>query len=121
MMLKQPGTFKVGVCGGPVIDWKYYEVMYGERYMDTPESNPEGYKNASLLNYVQNLQGKLLIIHDDQDNTVVLQNSLTFLKKCVDEGKQVDFFLYPGHSHNVSGKDRIHLIQKMIQYFKDYL
>jgi len=121
MMLKQPGTFKVGVCGGPVIDWKYYEVMYGERYMDTPESNPEGYKNASLLNYVQNLQGKLLIIHDDQDNTVVLQNSLTFLKKCVDEGKQVDFFLYHGHSHNVSGKDRIHLIQKMIQYFKDYL
>jgi len=121
MMLKQPQTFKVGVCGGPVIDWKYYEVMYGERYMDTPESNPEGYKNASLLNFVQNLQGKLLIIHDYQDNTVVLQNSLTFLKKCVDEGKQVDFFIYPGHSHNVRGKDRVHLNQKMTQYFKDNL
>ncbi|MEI6681318.1 MAG: DPP IV N-terminal domain-containing protein [Bacteroidota bacterium] len=121
MFLKSPGTFKVAVCGGPVTDWKYYEVMYGERYMDTPESNPEGYKNACLLNYVKNLKGKLLIIHDDQDNTVVPQNSLTFLKKCVDEGKPVDFFFYPGHEHNVRGKDRVHLNQKMVQYFLDYL
>jgi len=121
MFLKSPGTFKVAVCGGPVTDWKYYEVMYGERYMDTPESNPEGYKNACLLNYIKNLKGKLLIIHDDQDNTVVPQNSLTFLKKCVDEGKPVDFFFYPGHEHNVRGKDRVHLNQKMTQYFLDYL
>ncbi|MFZ4522415.1 MAG: DPP IV N-terminal domain-containing protein [Bacteroidales bacterium] len=121
MFLKQPGKFKVAVCGGPVIDWKYYEVMYGERYMDTPLSNPDGYKNACLLNYVKNLQGKLLIIHDDQDGTVVPQNSLTFLKRCVDEGKQVDFFLYPGHEHNVRGKDRVHLNQKMVQYFQENL
>ena len=121
MFLKNPGTFKVAVCGGPVIDWKYYEVMYGERYMDTPENNPDGYKNACLLNYVKNLKGKLLIIHDYQDNTVVPQNSLSFLKKCVDEGKQVDYFIYPGHEHNVRGKDRVHLNQKMVQYFQDYL
>jgi dipeptidyl-peptidase-4 len=121
MFLKHPGTFKVAVCGGPVIDWKYYEVMYGERYMDTPDANPEGYKNACLLNYVKDLKGKLLIIHDDQDGTVVPQNSLTFLKKCVDEGKQVDFFLYPGHEHNVRGKDRVHLNQKMVQYFQENL
>jgi dipeptidyl-peptidase-4 len=121
LMLKNPGVFKVGVCGGPVTDWKYYEVMYGERYMDTPESNPKGYENACLLNYVKNLKGKLLIIHDDQDETVVPQNSVTFLKKCVDEGKQVDFFLYPGHEHNVRGKDRVHLNQKMTQYFQENL
>ncbi|MEI7661850.1 MAG: DPP IV N-terminal domain-containing protein [Bacteroidota bacterium] len=121
MFLKSPGTFKAAVCGGPVIDWKYYEVMYGERYMDTPEANPEGYKNACLLNYVQNLRGKLLIIHDYQDNTVVPQNSLSFLKKCVDEGKQVDYFIYPGHEHNVRGKDRVHLNQKMVQYFQENL
>jgi dipeptidyl-peptidase-4 len=95
--------------------------MYGERYMDTPETNPEGYNNASLLNYVKNLKGKLLIIHDDQDDTVVPQNSISFLKKCVDEGKQVDFFLYPGHPHNVRGKDRVHLNQKMVQYFQENL
>ena len=121
MFLKHPGTFKVAVCGGPVTDWKYYEVMYGERYMDTPDSNPEGYKKACLLNYVKDLQGKLLIIHDDQDGTVVPQNSLTFLKRCVDEGKQVDFFLYPGHEHNVRGKDRVHLNQKMVLYFRENL
>jgi dipeptidyl-peptidase 4 len=121
MFLKNPGVFKVAVCGGPVIDWKYYEVMYGERYMDTPEANPEGYKNACLLNYVKNLTGKLLIIQDDQDGTVVPQNSLTFLKKCVDEGKQVDFFTYPGHEHNVRGKDRVHLNQKMALYFQENL
>ena len=121
MMLKNPGTFKVAVCGGPVIDWKYYEVMYGERYMDTPETNPKGYETASLLNYVKNLRGKLLIIHDDQDQTVVPQNSLSFLKKCVDENKQVDFFFYPGHEHNVRGKDRVHLNQKMTQYFIENL
>jgi dipeptidyl-peptidase-4 len=121
MFLKNPGVFKVAVCGGPVIDWKYYEVMYGERYMDTPQANPEGYKNACLLNYVKNLRGKLLIIQDDQDGTVVPQNSMTFLKKCVDEGKQVDFFTYPGHEHNVRGKDRVHLNQKMTMYFMENL
>jgi dipeptidyl-peptidase-4 len=121
MFLKHPGVFKVGVCGGPVTDWKYYEIMYGERYMDTPQSNPEGYENACLNNYVKNLQGKLLIIHDDQDGTVVPQNSLTFLKRCVDEGKQVDFFIYPGHEHNVRGKDRAHLNRKMVLYFQENL
>ncbi|MEI7490074.1 MAG: DPP IV N-terminal domain-containing protein [Bacteroidota bacterium] len=121
MMVRSPGLFKVAVCGGPVIDWKYYEVMYGERYMDTPQSNPEGYKNASLLNYVKKLSGKLLIIQGYQDGTVIPQNGLSFIKKCVDEGKQVDYFIYPGHEHNVRGKDRIHLNTKMYQYFKDYL
>ena len=121
MMLKHPGVFKTVVVGGPVIDWKYYEVMYGERYMDTPESNPDGYKNASLLNFVNNLKGKLLIIQGYQDGTVVPQNGLSFIKKCVDEGIQLDYFIYPGHEHNVRGKDRVHLNQKIVNYFKDFL
>ena len=121
MMVRNPGVFKVGVCGGPVIDWKYYEVMYGERYMDMPQTNPEGYKNASLLNYVKKLSGKLLIIQGYQDGTVVPQNGLSFIKKCVDEGRQVDYFIYPGHEHNVRGKDRVHLNVKMYEYFRDYL
>ncbi len=121
MMLKNPGVFKVSTAGGPVIDWKYYEVMYGERYMDTPEENPKGYENASLLNNVKNLQGKLMLIHGTVDGTVVWQNSLTFIKKCIDEGKQVDYFVYPGHEHNVSGPDRIHLFRKIETYFNDYL
>ena len=121
MMLKNPGVFKVGCAGGPVIDWKYYEVMYGERYMDTPESNPEGYENASLLNYADQLEDKLLIIHGTVDPTVVPQNSLDFVKKCVDEGIQLDYFVYPGHPHNVRGKDRMHLYEKIRMYFDENL
>ncbi|MFH0866325.1 MAG: DPP IV N-terminal domain-containing protein [Bacteroidota bacterium] len=121
MLLKNPGLFKVAVAGGPVINWEFYEVMYGERYMDTPEENPLGYENANLLNYVKDLQGKLLIIHGTIDNTVVWQHSLTFVKKCVDEGKQLDYFVYPEHEHNVGGKDRVHLLHKIENYFNDYL
>jgi dipeptidyl-peptidase 4 len=121
MLLKNPGLFKVAVAGGPVIDWKFYEVMYGERYMDTPEENPVGYDNANLLNYVKDLQGKLLIIHGTVDHTVVWQHTLTFVKKCVDEGKQLDYFVYPEHDHNVTGKDRVHLLHKIENYFNDYL
>ena len=121
MVARNPGVFKVAVAGGPVVDWKYYEVMYGERYMDTPETNPEGYAKASLLKDVKNLKSKILIIHGQIDETVVPQNSLSLLKKCVDEGIQVDFFLYPGHEHNVRGKDRVHLNTKIMNYFEDYL
>jgi len=121
MMLKYPDTFKVGAAGGPVIDWKYYEVMYGERYMDTPETNPEGYDNSNLLNYVDQLDGKLLIFHGTSDPTVVWQNSLQFINKTIKEGKLVDYFVYPGHGHNVRGADRVHLYRKIEQYFRENL
>ena len=121
LMLKNPGVFKVASAGGPVIDWKYYEAMYGERYMDTPETNPEGYENSSLLNYVDQLDGKLLIFHGTMDPTVVWQNSLQFINKSVKTGKLVDYFVYPGHGHNVRGADRVHLYKKIEQYFKENL
>jgi len=121
LMLKQPETYKVGVAGGPVTDWKYYEVMYGERYMDTPEQNPEGYKNACLLNHADQLEGDLLIIHGTSDPVVVWQHSLDLIKKFIDEGKQVDYFVYPGHGHGVGGKNRLHLNQKIVKYFDDHL
>ncbi|WP_192821654.1 S9 family peptidase [Rufibacter sp. LB8] len=121
LMLKQPGVFKVGVAGGPVIDWRYYEIMYTERYMDTPQENPAGYEQANLLNHVKNLQGKLLLIHGTVDDVVVWQHSLAFLKKAVDEGVLLDYFVYPGHPHNVGGKDRVHLYKKVTQYLEDHL
>jgi dipeptidyl-peptidase-4 len=121
LMLRYPGVFKVGCAGGPVIDWKWYEVMYGERYMDTPMQNPDGYEKADLLNYVGNLEGKLLIIHGTNDNTVVWQNSLTFLDACINQGKQVDYFVYPGAEHNMRGKARVHLFGKISGYFNDFL
>lgn len=121
LMLKKADDFKVGVCGGPVTDWKYYEIMYGERYMDTPESNPEGYEEASLLNHADKLKGDLLIIHGTSDPVVVWQHSLTLIKQFISEGKQVDYFVYPGHGHGVGGMDRIHLNAKMAKYFFDHL
>ncbi|SFJ13924.1 dipeptidyl-peptidase-4 [Kaistella treverensis] len=120
-MLKHPEVFKVGVAGGPVIDWNMYEIMYTERYMDTPQTNPEGYKHANLLDKVQNLKGHLLMIHGAQDNVVVWQHSIKFLKAAVDNGVQLDYFVYPGHEHNVLGKDRVHLMQKVTDYFDEYL
>ncbi len=121
MKLDYPETFKVACAGGPVIDWKYYEVMYGERYMDTPQDNPEGYEKSSLLNKVDQLEGRLMIIHGTNDPTVVWQNSQQFVKQCVEQGKLLDYFIYPGHGHNVRGKDRVHLFKKIEQYFKTHL
>src|SRR5690554_466989 len=116
MMMKSPEVFKVGVAGGPVTDWKYYEAMYGERYMDTPEENKEGYEKTSLINQAENLKGDLLLIHGTSDPVVVMQHNLALVKKCVDLGIQVDFFPYPMHEHNVRGKDRVHLMKKVLDY-----
>lgn len=121
LMLKKADDFKVGVCGGPVTDWKYYEIMYGERYMDTPEQNPDGYEEASLLNHADKLKGDLLIIHGTSDPVVVWQHSLTLIDKFIKEGIQVDYFVYPGHGHGVGGRDRVHLNAKMAKYFIDNL
>ncbi|MEL1241068.1 S9 family peptidase [Flavobacterium flavipallidum] len=121
LMTNQADTFKVGVAGGPVIDWKYYEVMYGERYMDTPQENPEGYAKTSLIDKAKNLKGRLLIIHGAQDPVVVQQNSMNFIEACIKAGKQVDYFLYPNHEHNVGGYDRIHMYAKIADYFNTHL
>lgn len=121
LMTKTPDVFKVGVAGGPVIDWRMYEIMYTERYMDMPQNNPEGYKEADLTNYVKQLKGRLMLIHGTNDNVVLWQHTLSYLKKCVEEGVLVDYFVYPGHEHNVLGPDRVHLMKKITQYFKDFL
>ena len=121
MKLAHPEIFKVGCAGGPVIDWKWYEVMYGERYMDTPQENPEGYAKASLLAKAKDLEGRLLVIHGAEDNTVVWQNSIEFIDACIKAGKQVDYFIYPHHEHNVMGYDRLHLYEKMFDYYETFL
>ncbi len=121
LMTNYPDVFKVGVAGGPVIDWHWYEVMYGERYMDTPQTNPEGYKKTSLLYTAKNLKGKLQIIQGLNDVTVVPQHCLTFLKACIAAGTQPDFFVYPGEPHNMRGHQSTHLHERISNYFFDYL
>ena len=121
LMTTYPDVFKVGVAGGPVIDWKWYEVMYGERYMGTPQNNPGGYKESSLLSKAKNLKGKLQIITGMNDPVVVPQHCLNFLKECILNGTQPDFFVYPGEPHNMRGHQSTHLHKRISQYFDDYL
>ncbi len=121
LMLRTNNAFKVGVAGGAVIDWKTYEIMYTERYMDTPKNNPDGYQKANLLNYVENLKDKLLLVHGTSDPTVVWQNTLAFAKKAANLDKDLDYFPYVGHGHGVSGYDAIHLYRKVSNYFIDNL
>ena len=121
LMTNYPDVFKVGVAGGPVIDWKWYEVMYGERYMGTPQDNPEGYAKSSLIDKAKNLKGKLQIITGYNDNTVVPQHCLSFLDACIKAGTQPDFFAYPGEEHNMRGHASVHLHERITQYFEDYL
>lgn len=121
LMTRTPGVYKVGVGGGAVIDWQYYEVMYTERYMDTPQDNPEGYEESSLLNYAENLKGKLLLVHGTSDPTVVWQQTLLFAQKVANLGIDMDYYPYIGHGHGVRGKDKFHLYQKITNYFIDNL
>lgn len=121
MLTRHPGLFKVGVAGGPVMDWSLYEVMYTERYMDTPQENPDGYASTNLTLLADKLQDPLLIITGGKDDTVLPQHAYTFLKACVDKGVPVDFFDYPGHGHNVRGRDRVHLMDKVLEYMDRYL
>ena len=121
LITNYPDVFKVGVAGGPVIDWQWYEVMYGERYMDTPQQNPEGYAKTSLISKAKNLKGKLQIIIGYNDPTVVPQHALSFLKACAEAGTQPDFFAYPGEGHNMMGHNSVHLHERITQYFEDYL
>lgn len=121
LMLTYPDIFKVGVAGGPVIDWQFYEVMYGERYMDTPQANPEGYKESNLRLKAGNLKGRLEVIIGGMDPTCVPQHSISFLRACIDAGTHPDFLIYPEDGHNMMGRDRVHLHEHITRYFLDHL
>lgn len=121
LMLTHSDVFKVGVAGGPVMDWSFYEIMYGERYMDTPQDNPEGYAASNLISRAGDLKGRLLLIHGDIDPVVVWQHSLLFVKAAVTAGTMPDYMVYPGHEHNVRGGERVHLYKTITRYFTDHL
>jgi len=120
-MTRAPEVFKVGVAGGAVIDWQYYEVMYTERYMDTPETNPDGFEESNVLNYIQNLKGKLLLLHGTSDPVVVWQHTLLLAERAVQLGIDLDYYPYIGHKHGVTGIDKLHLYQKITSYFLENL
>ena len=121
LMTTYPDVFKVGVAGGPVIDWRFYEVMYGERYMDTPQTNPEGYESTFLLGKAKNIKGRLMVIYGGNDPVCVPQHTLSFMRACIDADTYPDLFTYPGDGHNMMGTDRVHLHNVITRYFEDHL
>lgn len=121
LMLTYPEVFKVGVAGGPVMNWRYYEIMYGERYNDMPSENPYGYKANNLTLRAGDLKGRLLLIHGVIDNVVLWQHAQRFVQACIKAGTMPDTFYYPTHEHNVRGNDRVHLNKVITRYFQEHL
>lgn len=121
LITRYPDVFKAASCGGPVVDWKWYEVMYGERYMDTPQENPEGYAKASLLDKIKNVKCDLLVMHGCQDHTVVWQQTLELMRQAVTDGIEVEYFPYTAYDHNVRGIERVHLWNKLAKFHDEHL
>jgi dipeptidyl-peptidase 4 len=117
LMTRAGDRFAAGVSGAPVTDWSYYETGYGERYMDTPEENPEGYRLADPGTHVKGLKGRLLLVHGSSDVTVVWQHTMDFLSKCIAKGVDLDYFVYPGQLHGLRGASRNHFLRKMTAFF----
>jgi len=121
-MFRAPEVFKVGVAVAPVTDWRDYDTIYTERYMDRPQDNPEGYKQSSPVNYAANLKGKLLIIHGTSDDNVHFQNTVQLVDELIKAGKSFDLMIYPRKSHGIGGKNaRIHLFNLITNYFLENL
>lgn len=120
MMTEYPEVFRAGVAGGPVCDWSMYEVMYTERYMDTPQTNPEGFAKSNIGERIGKLKGDVLLIHGTSDDVVVWQHSLDLMQKAVKQKVLLDYSVYPGHFHNVSGRDRVHMYDAIVRYFEQH-
>lgn len=121
MITDFPKDIKVGVAGSPVVDWNYYEVMYGERYMDTPQENQEGYTSTSIYNKIKNLDGKLLILIGGEDYTTVPAQSMRLLELANSRGISIDFHIYPSQEHGMRGYHRYNVLLKTLEYFQDNL
>lgn len=116
-LFKAPDVFKMAIAVAPVTNWRYYDNIYTERYMRTPQENPRGYDDNSPVNMVKNLRGKFLLIHGTADDNVHFQNSVELSDALIKAGKQFDFAMYPDKAHGISGaQTRYQLYQKMTDF-----
>jgi dipeptidyl-peptidase-4 len=115
-------AFKAAIAVAPVTDWKYYDNIYTERYMNTPEKNPEGYKNSSVLTYASKLSGNFLLIHGTGDDNVHIQHSYALQEALVNANKQFQSFFYPNKNHGIyGGYTRYHLYKMMTDFLEKNL
>lgn len=122
LLTKAVDYFSTGVAVAPVTDFFTYDAIFAERVMNLPANNPEGYAKSNLQNYVNNLRGKLMIIHGMGDDNVHFQNTIQFVDKCVQQNKPLDIFLYPNKNHSIiGGNTRLHLFNKITDYFNSNL
>ncbi len=121
LVTEHPEAFRAASCGGPVVNWEWYEVMYGERYMDTPQENPDGYAHANIIPKIKNVKCPLLVMHGCQDHTVVWQQSLELMRQAVTDGIEIEYFPYTIYDHNVIGPERVHLWNKLLQFHNQNL
>lgn len=117
-MSRGDGVFKAGVAIAPVTDWKYYDTVYGERFMRTPQQNAVGYNNGSAIKLANKLEGNLLIIHGSADDNVHFQNTMEYTNALIDAGKQFDMFVMPDQDHSMVGtRNRDYIYNKVLKYF----
>lgn len=115
-------VFKMAIAVAPVTNWRYYDNIYTERYMRTPQENADGYDDNSPINHVDKLKGKYLLIHGSADDNVHVQNTYEMVSALVNANKQFDLFIYPDKNHSIyGGNTRLHLYQMMTDYIKENL
>jgi len=120
-MLLAPDIFKVGVAGAPVTDWHNYDTIYTERYMDQPQNNIQRYNVSSNVQNADKLQGKLLILHNIEDDNVLFQNTMQMAKALENSGKLFFMQIYPQKTHGVSSPYRKDLLEEQTAFFDQYL
>jgi dipeptidyl-peptidase-4 len=121
-MIRGNGLFRMGISVAPVTNWRYYDTIYTERFMRTPQENPEGYDLNSPINYADQLQGKLLLVHGTADDNVHYQNSIDFISALVSANKQFEMQFYPNKNHSIyGGNTRLHLYTRMTDFIRENL
>mgnify|MGYP006097668539 FL=1 len=121
-LLKGADDFKMAIAVAPVTNWRYYDSIYTERYMRTPQENASGYDDNSPINHVEKLKGKYLLVHGSADDNVHYQNTMEMTTALVNANKQFDLFIYPNKNHGIyGGYTRLHLFTKMTNFIKENL
>ncbi|MFV8357171.1 S9 family peptidase [Flavobacterium sp. XS1P32] len=121
-ILKGSDVFKMAIAVAPVTNWRFYDSVYTERYMQTPQENANGYDDNSPINHVNKLKGKFLLIHGSGDDNVHVQNSMQMMEALIQANKQFDSQIYPDNNHGIyGGKTRIQLYTKMTNFIKENL